>query len=228
MQKKNIFLIVLLFALACTNEDKKVVVEQSNDTYLEYTISGEEDLNFVTCLVHFFEDGSKRESFELEPPSTITLDGEALVADSTEYTGTYYEIMKPLESFSGQHTLLFADGDKEQHKETFAYTPFKLSNTLNEQIGKKDLLLEIEGLKNGDVVRTILLDASFDSNGIDEKDTVTNNKIIIPLKKLQTLENGPVMLQLIKEEERDLTNGFKKVGHILITYSLKRELELKK
>ena len=55
-------------------------------------------------------------------------------------------------------------------------------------------------------------------------DTIQNNELDLR-RFLPAITNGPLVLQLFKEEERNLSKG--QSGKISITYGLKREFELK-
>ena len=88
------------------------------------------------------------------------------------------------------------------------------------------MVFEVEGLQDQDIVRVVITDTSFESEGVNEMDTVISQRLDLR-KYLPAISNGPVTLYLFKEEERSLKNKPSKRGTISITYSLKREFELK-
>ena len=94
-------------------------------------------------------------------------------------------------------------------------------------IQRNDFALELEGLEAKDYIRLLMTDTSFINNGINRVDAVTNGHMMITKDDLETLANGPVQLELIREYERQVKNDTGARGRLLITYSLKREFFLK-
>jgi hypothetical protein len=86
--------------------------------------------------------------------------------------------------------------------------------------------LHFEGLKDKDQLRIVMNDTTFEDEGINTLDTVYNNRLDLR-KYLPSLSNGPVTLHLFKEEDRFLQKNASTKGEISITYSLKREFDLK-
>lgn len=219
-----IFLITGLLA-ACTNTDNQKTAE-APPLYAQYRIWGEEGRNDVTCLLRFKPNSSSAQTIILQKPAGVRLDKEILTADSTPMSGAYYEVQKPLADFAGKHTITLTDINGNQYAETFTFQPFTIVNTLPETISRKNLDLQLDGLKSGDQVRVFLLDTSFADNGINELQTVTNGRIQVTKEQLSRLAPGPITLQLIREEERPVTNPPRNGGHISLSYQLTRDLQL--
>src|SRR5688500_17664824 len=77
---------------ACANEDAAGGPEDVSDFWFDYRISGEEELEAVTCMVQFRDGSPRGEAVPLPAPGQVTLDGQPLPGDSAGFTGFYYEI----------------------------------------------------------------------------------------------------------------------------------------
>jgi hypothetical protein len=217
------FLIILITAAAsCKNSDRRDVAD---GLYANYSIRGEEGKEFVTAFFQFFDDPVER-ALVLRKPAKVFLDGNLLSPDSAKETGGFYEIQLPIQDFTGAHTIRFIDRENMEHREEFFFTPFRLMKEIKDSLNRKDMMFEVEGLRDQDVVRVVITDTSFESEGVNEMDTIISQRLDLR-KHLPAISNGPVTLYLFKEEERSLENKSSKRGTISITYSLKREFELK-
>ena len=87
--------------------------------------------------------------------------------------------------------------------------------------------MTLNGLDSGETVRLLLNDTSFFSRGLDRTDTVRNDSIIITPRDMENLRNGPVYLEIYKEEEWPLKEPGKAGGRFNLSYGLKRVFELK-
>jgi hypothetical protein len=218
-----VFLIILVTAVAsCKNFDRRDV---STALYANYSIRGEEGKEFVTAFFQFFDDPVER-ALVLKEPAKIFLDDNLLLPDSAKETGGFYEMQIPIQDFTGTHTIRFIDAENREHREEFSFTPFRLTNQVKDSFNRKDMVFGIEGLEDQDIVRVVITDTSFESEEVNEMDTVINQRLDLR-KYLPAISNGPVTVYLFKEEERSLENKPSKRGTISITYSLKREFELK-
>jgi hypothetical protein len=192
--------------------------------YVHYDIRAEEGSEMATCVARFYKDKTRKRTLALDEPAKIELDGQPLQADSSRFLGAYYELQKPLSEFEGQHNITFTSDKNLQYKEEFSFTSLLLRTELSRSIPKTDLVLEIEGLQPEDVVRVVMIDTAFRSDGINQLETVNNGKLIIEKHLLQTLKTGPLVLEISKEFEKPLASGMR--GILTITYSLRRDLVL--
>ena len=218
-----LFLIILVTTFgSCKNSDRRDV---ATGLYTNYSIRGEEGKEFVTAFFQFFDDPAER-ALVLKEPAKVFLDDNLLSPDSAKETGGFYEMQIPIEDFIGTHTIRFIDPENREHREEFSFIPFRLLKEVNDSLNRKDMVFEVEGLRDQDIVRVVITDTSFQSEGVNEMDTVISQRLDLR-KYLPAISNGPVTLYLFKEEERSLENSPSKRGTISITYSLKREFELK-
>lgn len=209
--------------------DKSVKKKKTNpdDIYFDYRVWGnEENSDIVVRLQYFLENGDEN-TVLLQHPSKVEFDGEALLADSSRRNGYYYEATVPLENFAGKHSIVFTDRNQKQYREEFEFPIISLKTEIPAVVSRKELVLGLSGINPGEIVRVLLTDTAFYSRGIDRIDTVRNYSIIITPRDLENLKNGPVYLEIYKDDEWPLKETTKGGGRISLSYGLKRVFELK-
>ena len=216
---------VVAFCAGCTNPDNAAPLAVSNDLYLDYRISGEEDKEAVTCLVQVRRGGREGMPFRLPPPGSITLDGVPLPSDSAGISGAFYEMMIPQEDFAGEHTILFKNGEGGAHEQSFTWAPFHMAE-LPGALRRDTYRLQLEGWPGGGKVRLMLVDTSFSTDDVNRIASVENGELVLPPELMQNLAPGPIMMEIVREETRPLVQGTRHIGRLVISYSLRREFEL--
>jgi hypothetical protein len=227
---KNFFWIVPFAFLpaACTNNEPGVKRNIDPEAiYFDYRVWGDEENGDVTVRVQYFIGDMEGSTVLWEPPGKVEFDGEVLPADSTRMNGFYYETRIPLENFPGKHSIVFTDLSKKQYKEEFDFPVIFLKKELPAVISREELVLELVGLDSGGIVKVLITDTSFYGRGIERMDTVRNDSIIITPRDLENLKNGPVYLEIYKEEEWPLKQPGKAGGKLSLSWALKRAFELK-
>ena len=224
----SISISILFLLTACSSHE----IGNSNDVnpesiYFDYKIWGEENSDDITVMLQYRFGGPNGTTLVLEEPAKVELDGEEIKVDSSRMTGAFYEVIKPVNEFTGKHTIVFTGSNKKQYKEEFSFQPIRLRTQVPEQIKRGELVFELDGLEPVDFVRILLTDTSFTSEGINRLEMVKNGRVIISRQDLEMVVNGPVHLELYKEVEKPMKNGTEEGGRISITYGLKREFELK-
>ena len=230
MIRFKIFLgaLVLFLVSSCTSNEIGSSKDVNPDAiWFDYKVWGEEGNEDMTVMLQYRFAGENGTTLQLENPSKVELDGELIKGDSSKMTGAFYEIRKPVKEFAGKHTIIFTDQNKKKYKEEFSFRPISLKTAIPEIIERDNLVFELAGLNPVDYVRVILNDTLFGNNGIHRIDTVRNGRIVISKTDLENLVNGPIQLELYKEDERQVRNGTREGGHISFTYGLKREFSLK-
>jgi len=229
---KNFFLIFLLAAFflmaGCNNTEpgnKRNVDPEA--IYFDYRVWGDEENSDVTVRLQYFIGDGEGTTVLWEHPGKVEFDGEVLPADSSRMNGFYYEARVPLENFAGKHSIVFTDHNEKQYKDEFDFTLISLKRELPAVIKRRELVLELNGLDSGEIVRILITDTSFYSRDIDRADTIRNDSIIITPGDLENLKNGPVYLEIYKDEERPLKEPGKGGGRLSLSYGLKRVFELK-
>jgi uncharacterized protein (UPF0254 family) len=102
-----------------------------------------------------------------------------------------------------------------------------LKTELPDTVKRGKIVLQVDGLDEKEPVRIVLTDTAFASEGINRVTNIKNGQIIITKEDLKNLVNGPIQLELIKEEERPVKNRTKEGGRFSLSYGLKREFMLK-
>ena len=218
------FIILLISFWGCNNKMDRKYAMNPDALWFDYQVTGKEGNDNLTIMLQYKYGGEDGNAIAA---GNVLLDGEILPADSTKMTGVFYELHKPVASFTGNHTILFTDFNNKQYKEAFNFQPLLLVKPLTDTLHRSELVFRLEGLDREEKIRVLLTDTSFINNGINRVDKLINGNLFISKADLESLANGPVQLELVREQERMLKNGTEEVGRLLITYSLKREFFLK-
>jgi hypothetical protein len=217
----------LFIISSCTSNEIGSSKDVNPETiYFDYKVWGDETSDDMTIMLQYRFAGANGTTLWLDEPSKVEVDGVPIAADSSKMTGAFYELVKPAKDFTGNHSIIFTDINKKQYKEEFSFQPIQLRAQPAATVKRADLVFELEGLDPEDRVRVVLTDTSFTSEGINRVDTVKNGRIVISAKDLETVANGPVHLELIKEDEKKIKNSTREGGIISITYGLKRDFKL--
>lgn len=221
------FFVICFLMIACKNKDKARDKSVSYDKeYFDYTITAEEGGPYATCMFQYKKGGLDGNAINIAP-GKVELDGQNLEGDSAGLSGYYYEVQKPIDSFSGKHTIVFTNPDDEQYKEEFEFSPFTLAEGLPQKISRKPFVIRLKNFpKTKTPLRLLLLDTAFESQGFNDIVPVVNGELSITTAILNTLKKGPINLELYMEEERPLQQHTSAGGRLSITYGLKREFEL--
>jgi hypothetical protein len=227
MNRFFLFFVSSILFLGCNNKKDSDKGVNPDNIYFDYQVTAAEGNDNLTIMLQYRSGGEEGDGISIAEPGKVILDGETLLVDSTKMNGTFYELHKPIAEFAGKHHILFTDINKKEYKEDFSFQPVVLLTPVADTAQRNDLVFEFEGLEAKDYVRVLMTDTSFANNGINRVDAVINGRLVITKKDLESLANGPVQLEFIREYERPVKNGTEEGGRLLITYSLKREFFLK-
>lgn len=219
------FLLLLFYGTSCSNEkpgDKEVNQE---NIYFDYKVTANEGDDMLTVMLQY-RDGEGGDAISIRETGTVRLDGEPVPEDSTKMTGAFYELYKPVDSFTGKHSIVFTDAEKNEFKEEFNFNPVVLKTKIADTIQRSELVFEFNGLDSEDYIRVLMTDTSFANNGINRVEIVRNGRLIISKNDLESLANGPTQLEFIREHDTPVKNGTKQGGRLQVCYSLKREFWL--
>lgn len=224
----SISMLALLFTSCIDNKGYEEDKDVSPDAvFFEYKVWGEETDSLVTLYLQFRLGGKNGKALVLQNPSSVMLDGDTLEVDSARLTGAYYEIRRPLNSFSGNHSIVFTDLNGKQYKEDFRFIPFILKTKIPAVINRGDIHFDFEGFEKEDYITLIATDTSFRSRDIQKIDTIKNGRLTITAEELDDLVNGPVNIQFYRDVDKKVKNGTKEGGRISVSYGLQREFELR-
>lgn len=228
-----LLLSVLYFLPACRGKDARdphKIVRlgnlDMNDIYLDYRLTaneGDDNLNLVLQFREYDKDGS---TLYVGGEGKVLLDGEELKADSAEMSGAFYEIQKPIASFSGEHEIVL-EAPGRRIVERFHFQPMTLAEALPDTVrraGGWDMRLD--GVENGDPVRIMMLDTSFFNDEINRLDTVRQGRIRIRPADLEKLHDGPIQFELYRELDRPTVADNRAGGRFSRTFALRRSFVL--
>lgn len=221
---------VLFFGFAaivagCTNRDKTNNKTSFGQFYFDYSITGEEGNENVTCVFQYKYGDEEGKAVNIQP-AKVELDGQPVETDSAKLSGFFYEVQKPIDSFAGKHSIVFITPEKKYSNE-FQFSLFTIEEELPEKMQRKPFTIHLKNFPSGEKsVRLILLDTAFESSGFNDKVPVINGKVNIDEYILSTIKKGPVVLELYLEQELPLKQRTPAGGKISITYGLKKEFEL--
>jgi hypothetical protein len=219
-------LLVPLSFLGCTNREIRYEMPDPNNIYLDYIAWGDEESGNITVKLQFRAGGPNQESVVLEAPSRVRLDSLPLEPDSTKFSGPYYELIIPAAEFGGTHTIVFTDNQNKDYSTRFEFPVVRFSTEPPVIIGRKDLLLDLDGLTPGGQIRVLLTDTSYYGRGIEKVDSIDGGPVSITREDLRDLKGGPVYLELFREEDKVLKDTTNVRGRFYLSYSLTRNLIL--
>ncbi len=222
------FLCVNIYFVSCTNNET-INNKSLNPAsiFFDYQVWGDEESNEVIVKLQYRYRNAKGITILPEHTGKVEFDGQVLQADTSRMNGFYYEAMFTLENFTREHSIVFTDHNNKQYEEEFGFPIISLKTVLPPVISRKNLVLELTGLDSVEIVRVLLTDTSFYSRDIDKTDTIRNGKISIAQREFENLKNGPVHIEIFKEEERPLKEATEAGGWLSLSYSIKRVFELK-
>ena len=223
------FFFLLFLFTSCGNKADigKVTDVKPEAIYYDYKIWGEEGKDDVTVMLQFRFGSKDGPALILDEPSKVTLDGVKLQGDSVSITGAFYELVKPLNEFRGEHTIIFTDSRKGEHKEEFNFLPFSLITELPEEIENRPFTIQLKDFPQQPTgIRLVMIDTSYQTMDVNEEIVIKEGQIPITANHLSALSAGPVTLEIYREEETPLKNASKKGGRLLMTYGLRRQFTL--
>lgn len=220
-----LFIASLIFGVSCINNKDKDYSGDTESLYFDYKITAGEGDDNLTVLLQYRGGGEEGEAV---PAGKVMLDDEVLEVDSTrKMTGSFYESHRPIAGFEGKHSIIFTGVNEKEYREEFIFKRVSLITAIADTITRDELVFEFDGLEPEDRIRILLTDTVFTNDGINREETVINGSLVVTRSDLESLANGPVQLEFIREYEQPVKNGTEEGGRLLITYSIKREFFLR-
>lgn len=217
----------LLMTSCTSNEIGSSKDVNAESIYLDYAVWGTEEGGEMTTKLQFRFAGPNGTTLVLDKPAQVELDGTVVPVDSSRMLGAYYERIQPVQSFAGHHTIRFTDPSGKSFSEEFDFQPFSLKTAIPAALERGDLQLELEGLAPVDYLHIMLNDTSSMGRSIDRYDTVRGGRILITRSELDSLQSGPIRLEINRDDERELGKPTVEGGKLSISYGLRREFQLK-
>ena len=112
----SLFTILVLLFCGCRNKKDKLYTMDPAALWFDYQVTAKEGNDNLTVMLQYKYGG---EDGIAVAAGNVALDGELFPADSASMTGVFYELNKPIASFTGNHTILFTDLYNKQYKDSF-------------------------------------------------------------------------------------------------------------
>ena len=213
--------------ISCADEDYKTSKQvKPEEIFLDYRISGDEEGGLVTVLLQFRAGGPEENTLVLEAPAKVEFDGHPLESDRVKLSGVVYEAHMAALDFPGKHTIVFTSPEGKTYQEDIDFNLLTISQPVPDTISREDLIIHFDGLDSTNLLRVIINDTSFFSNGIDRTDTVRNGELLVSGNDLLILKNGPCYFEFIRESVRKPRQLPGRGGRIWKSYSLRRTVHL--
>ena len=145
--KTRICLTAFVFLLAaCMDHAEKgpVSVRDREGLYTDVQVWGEENRDAVTVRIQFLDGGQEGIGISSPGAGKVLLDGEVLPADSTRFSGVFYELSKPVSAFEGEHVLVFLDQQSNEYRLNFRFKPLELEEELPEKLKKEPFTIRLQ------------------------------------------------------------------------------------
>lgn len=195
--------------------------------YMDYRASGYNDEEEATVVLQFKYAGPFGTTLVLEPPSQVLFDGEELTVDSSRFSGAYYELRLPVQSFGGTHHISYTDLAGKKYEESFDFPLFQTADSLPKVMQPVDFEFQVTGLSENDTLHLVLTDTAWSSRGLDTFQRVGNGHLVIPATQLTTLSRGPIHLEMVCNKELSLQQTTREGGKLQLTYTLRHKFDLK-
>ena len=110
------FLLLLFFGIACSNKEQSDKEVNQENIYFDYKVTASEGDDNLTVMLQY-RDGEGGDAISIKETGNVMLDDEPVPEGSTRMTGAFYELYKPVDSFTGKHSIIFTDAYKNEYKE---------------------------------------------------------------------------------------------------------------
>lgn len=216
--------------LSCQNVDTGAKQRNTNDhLYFDYQVSAEEDRDEATVRLQYRLDDESGKPVLLENPATVSFDGAPIETYRSKLNGVSYELNKPITEIIGKHTIAFRDFNRERRNVDFYFMPFSLAEELPEKMEKKPFTIRLKDLPpTPERIRLVMTDTSLGSEGVNKELLIRNGELAIDSAMLNSIELGPVTIEFYHEEKIPISHSPKAGGRLLLTYSLRRQIEFVK
>lgn len=222
------FVLFLPWITSCQNDEagRKKAVEKS-ELYFDYQVSAEEGRAEGTVRLQFKNGDENGEAIAFEKSARVLFDGTELEPDSSRFNGAYYEVLKPVSELSGRHSIVFVDPEGREHKTTFSFQPFSLVGELPDQLPPAPFVIHLKDFPSAPtLVRVVMTDTSLQSKGVNEELLVEDGALAIDKSLLDNLTEGPVTMEISREEVVPVKAGPERSGRLLLIYAVRRQFTL--
>lgn len=200
---------------------------KTDGIFLDYQAIGDESLGQVTVRLQFRFGGPEGDAIMLDAPADVRFDGQPMDTGSSKMNGGYYEAVFPIGDEAELHRINYKDAFGRSYTDSFYFPFFFLNEEIPGKVSRsKELEIRLSGLSDGIPMHVMLTDTSFYGRGVDRIDSIANGKLVFFPQVLGTLSNGPIHIELYREDERILESHGRLRGRLYLSYNISREFEL--
>ncbi len=223
------FLLVLLL-FSCNTEEIGNSKDVAPDTiYTSYILAHSEGEAQVKCTAQFRFAGPLGTTLLLNDPSKVQLDGKTIPLDSSSSRGAFYELNKPVATFTGSHTWSFTDIAGKTYEEAFDFEPVTLESELPATVKTADLLLKFNAVNDNDSMSVTVIDTTKPDADNEQKYRISKGTVLLPAALFKNLKPGTLKLYCYLVRKKALQNCPKEGGLISeIHYLKERTLTLER
>jgi hypothetical protein len=216
----------LLFFTSCQSAQDEKAAQNDKPLFLALRICGEEGNPLIHCLLQAQDPEKLSAPVTLPQSEYVTINGTRLIADSTRYSGVFYQAELSADQFSGEHNISYTSSDGRTHSDHFSFSPFTISNDLGQEQSSTGFTLNFSGLSSAEkAVNLLITDTAFLTEDVNTLAGIKEGKLRITREMLSGLSKGPVLMQVIIEQETRLRIGRTR-GKLQVSYNISREFSL--
>jgi hypothetical protein len=212
---------VFVFTSCTSNEigESKDVAQEK--IYHSYNITFTEGNTNAEVFCQFRFAGSNGTTLVLNKPSKILFDNENMIVDSSDASGAYYKVFKPVANFYGNHSFSFTDINNKKIENTVAFDSFKLINVPAIASKQQPIILPYTttALQGNDYIEITSMDTDS-SFSITHTATDASQFITIPAKELQRQTGKQLFVQATLYKSIPLRQYTTEGGKISLQYAL--------
>lgn len=220
--------VLFLSFVACTSNEIGYSKDVNPETiYMDYNILYKEGGDSITCLLQFRFAGENGTTLVLSSPSKVSIDGKEIKADSSDFSGAYYERKFSAATFTGDHSIEFTDVNSKTRQEVFNFRRTRLASNILSVNKQTDLVLKFDNTDEHDIMEVNISDTSGATDDIKIKAKPFAGKLTINAAQLQSLSSGPCSISIYKSVAQLLQQPTTEGGRLVIDYIIKEaEIEL--
>ena len=217
--------LALLFLGIAISGCREQAAYQEEELFHDYQITGEEGAEQVSILVQFRERNSYGPTVELMNGSNIELDGIPLQLNKETRSGPIYVASRTVNEFAGKHQLVYTNGKGKKWRQELDFSVFGLidTNLFKKPVDSSGFELSIRSSSPVRRLRVLMTDTSYAGKEVDEKKTVTQNRLSVLAADLKGLKPGPIQLELVSEYHRTMEGKGQLWGTLHVAYTVRRE-----
>ena len=189
---------------------------------MDYTISYDNNDDSVHCFLQYRFAGENGTTLLLTPPSEVSIDGELIEVDSSDFSGAYYERKFAAKDFAGDHIIVYKNNEGKMYEELFNFHLLRCKE-IPRYISNHDMEISIQGAEMNDEISISITDTAQSTEDIELKNILAGKSVIIPIQKLRQLSNGPLDIEIIQARVTHLKNATPEGGRLQYLYTIKKK-----